>query len=340
MAHARMTDRPPPARADREPVELLWSLSYGFVLSRCLQAVAELGVAEELTDEPVSVEQLATRCGADADALRRVLRLLAAHGVFAFDGGIRHTPASRLLRRDHPISMCSLVRMLGLPLHARSLAVIEHTLRTGAPAVEMIDPRGPWAYLQDHPGERKLFDDAMMAKAAADIQAVLGAYDFGRFGTIADIGGGRGHLVRAVLDAVPTARGVLFDLPDVIDRLDLGHERMTAHAGDFFVDPLPPADAYMLMDVLHDWPDAQCVRILGAIRAAAPAPTVLIVESVPDDAEPSRLALARDVLMLALTGGRERTPAELNRLLHAVGFGTGTVIETGGGVRIFEATAA
>ena len=95
----------------------------------------------------------------------------------------------------------------------------------------------------------------MTAKAAADIAAVLGAYDFARFDTIADVGGGRGHLLRAVLNVVPEAHGILFDLPAVTDALDLDPDRLTAHPGDFFVDPLPTADAYVLMEVIHDWPD-------------------------------------------------------------------------------------
>src|SRR5688500_11683900 len=94
----------------------------------------------------------------------------------------------------------------------------------------------------------------MTAKAAADIAAILDAYDFSRFGTIADIGGGRGHLLRTVLDAVPSAKGVLFDLPEVINSLDFEHERLTPQAGDFFVDQLPAADPYLLMEVIHDWP--------------------------------------------------------------------------------------
>ena len=132
-------------------------------------------------------------------------------------------------------------------------------------------------------------DDPLARAAAAgplpgaDIAAVLGAYDFHCFGTIADIGGGRGHLLRAVLEAVPTAEGVLFDLPEVITIVDIGTERLTAQAGDFFVDPLPAADAYILMEVLHDWPDADAAAILRAIRRSAPAnATLLIIEGVID----------------------------------------------------------
>src|SRR5690242_3735047 len=106
----------------------------------------------------------------------------------------------------------------------------------------------------------------MTAKAGADIAAVLATYDFTPFHRIADIGGGRGHLLRAVLDATPEADGILFDLPIVIDTLTVDDQpHLTAQAGDFFVDALPAADAYLLMDVLHDWPDEQCVSILTAI---------------------------------------------------------------------------
>ena len=324
---------------DRRPHELLWNLSTAFIASRCLQVVAELGVADHVGDEPVSAETLAARCGADADALERVLRLLAAHGVFACDGGFRHTPASEMLRTDHPMSLRALVRMLGLPLHQRVVAALEYTVRTGAPAIETVDARGVWAYVKDDPRELQLFEEAMTAKAAADIPEVLNAYDFRRFASIADIGGGRGHLLRAVLDSVPAARGILFDLPEVVGAFDAGHERMAVHAGDFLADPLPVADAYLLMDVLHDWPDDDCVRILRAIRDASPAATVIIVENAAAGARPEPHAQALDLIMLVMLGGRERTPGELNRLLTRAGFTEGTVIETAG-PRITEATVA
>lgn len=122
----------------------------------------------------------------------------------------------------------------------------------------------------------------MTAKAGAEVAAVLAGYDFRPFGTIADIGGGRGHLLRAVLDAAPTAEGILFDLPEVINTVgDENQQRLTAVAGDFLVDALPVADAYVLMEVLHDWADQECITILNAIRRAAPAnSTLLIVEGV------------------------------------------------------------
>jgi hypothetical protein len=326
---------------EQQPHEVLWTLTNAVIASRCLHIVAELGVADDVADEPMSAEALASRCGADADALDRALRLLAAHGVFEREGsGFRHTPASQLLRSDHPMSMRAFPRMMGLPVFAATFAQLEHSIRTGSPAVETVDSRGIWAYYQDHPKEAQVFNQAMIAKSAADIAAILDAYDFSRFETIADIGGGRGHLLRAVLDAAPNAHGVLFDLPEVINSLEVEHERLTPQAGDFFVDPLPSADVYVLMEVIHDWGDAESVAILSAIRrAAAPAATVLVVENVlPDEgADPRGHTL--DVLMLAVTGGRERTASQLSELFNRAGFSDGTVIETVGPLRIVEARA-
>ena len=323
------------------PHEIIWTLTTAFVASRCLHVVAELGVADYIGDEPVSAESLASRCRADPDALDRGLRLLAAHGIFEREAdGFCHTPASQLLRSDHPMSMRAYPQMMGLPGFATTFAQLEHSIRTGSPAVETVDSRGLWPYYQDHPEEAQIFGQAMTAKATADIAAILEAYDFSRFATIADIGGGRGHLLRAVLDAVPNANGVLFELPEVIDSLDLEHERLTPHAGDFFADALPVADAYMLMEVIHDWGDAECVAILTAIRrAAAPGATVLIVENVLPDEGIDPRGQTLDVIMLALTGGRERTPSELSELLNRAGFSDGSVTETSGPLRILEATA-
>jgi O-methyltransferase domain len=181
----------------------------------------------------------------------------------------------------------------------------------------------------------------MTAKAGADVAAVLAAYDFGRFRTIADVGGGRGHLLRAVLDAVPTAEGVLFDLPGEIGALDVVHERLTPQAGDFFVDPLPAADAYVLMEVLHDWADAECVAILRAIRRAAPpGATLLVVESVLADERPDPRAQTLDVIMLTVPGGRERTASQFRDLFERAGLRHRGVVETTGPLGIVEATAA
>jgi C-methyltransferase len=323
------------------PHEVVWRLTNGVVVSRCLHVVAELGVADHIGDEAVGAAELASRCDAHAEALDRVLRLLAAHGVFeATEGGFRHTPASELLRTDHRMSMRAYARMMGLSGFAQTFAHLEHSIRTGAPSVETVNPGGFWPYLHDNPRDAQVFGEAMTARAAADIATLVEAYDFSRFDTIADIGGGRGHVLRAALDAAPRARGVLFDLPDVIAALDIEHERLTARAGDFFVDPLPGADLYVMMEIIHDWPDAECLAILSAVRrAAAPGATLLVIETVLHDDEPDPRGRMLDVIMLAVTGGRERTASQFAELFKSTGFATGTVIDTPGALRMVETTA-
>ena len=324
-----------------QPHEIVWMLTNAVVASRALHTVAELGVADHVGDEPAGIEELASACAADPDGLDRVLRLLAAHGIFERQAnGYGHTDASRLLRSDHPMSMRAFARMMGMPVFEATFGQLEHAVRTGSPALELVAGDGLWPYLEAHPVERAIFGQAMTAKAAADIVAVLGAYDFARFHTIADIGGGHGDLLRAVLDAVPAAEGILFELPQVIETLDIDRDRLTARAGDFFVDPLPTADAYILMEVIHDWPDAEAAAILTAIRrAAAPGARVLIIENVLGDADSDPRGHTLDVIMLAVTGGRERTGDQLGELLKGAGFADSTVIETAGPMRIVEAVA-
>lgn len=325
----------------KRPHETIWGLTTAAVASRTLQVVAELGVADQIEDTPVPAKTLATACDADPDALDRALMLLAAHGIFARDGeAYTHTEASRLLRTDHPMSMRAFPRMMGMPSFTASLGRLDHSLRTGAAAFGLVAPEGLFAHLQDHPDEAAIFDASMSAKAAADIGAVLGAYDFSRFGTIADIGGGRGHLLRAILDVAPDARGTLFDLPAVTSTLDVDSPRLALHPGDFFADPLPPADAYVLMEVIHDWEDSKAADILAAVRhAAKTGATVLIIEAMTSEGRLDPVAHTLDVIMLAITGGRERTPAQLGRLLSSVGFRPTAEFATEGPLRIVEAVA-
>jgi C-methyltransferase len=323
-----------------EPHELIFSVTNAGVAARCLHVAAQLGVADHIDDRPVPAGDLAQLCNVDADGLNRVLRLLSAHGVFSLvSGGYQHSDASRLLRSDHPMSMRAFPQMMGLPVVLRSFDELAHSVRTGRPAIEMSDPDGLWAYLMGAPTERAVFDQAMTARAAGDTAAVLAAYDFSSSRRIVDVGGGRGHLLHAVLEATPDARGVLFDLHEVVEK-GPAHPRLVRHAGDFFVDPLPAADTYLVMEVLHDWADAEVLAILTAVRRAATDDAkVLLIEGIlPENVDPGSLTI--DVIMLTVTGGRERTTNELGRLLYAAGFQLNRVIDTTGRLRIAEVVLA
>lgn len=329
------------ATAPSQPFDVIWRLANGATISRCLQVMAELGVADALGDGSLTADELASRCGADADALDRALRLLASEGVFEHDGGeFRNSPASELLRAEHPMGMWSFSRMMGLPIFTGAFVNLERSIRTGRAAAEAVDPRGLWAYFADHPDEAAIFDHTMAAKSAPNTAAIVDAYDFAQFTTIADIGGSRGHLLRAVLESAPGARGVLFDLPVVIDAVESEHERIELQAGSFMVDPLPAADGYILMNVLHDWPDEDCVKIMQAVRRAAePGAKVLVIETlIPEDGV-DLIGQYADMIMLAMHAGKERTLSQLADIVGRAGFGGATVHETQGLVSIIEASA-
>jgi len=218
------------------PFSTLQQIAGGYCLSRCLHVVADLGVADVLDDEaPKTAADLAKAVGAHPDALGRVLRLLSSHGVFESQSGMfGHSPASRLLRTDHPQSMRAFARMFGLPITWAAYGSLEHSVRTGLPAADEVLTGGFWAYFKKHPEASGIFNGAMAAKAHGQVAGVLAIYDFSGFGLIGDIGGGRGHLLRSVLDSAPKAKGVLFDLPHVLkEAAGLASERLTLQAGDF-----------------------------------------------------------------------------------------------------------
>lgn len=324
-----------------QPHEVVWSVATAMLAARSLQTVAELAIADRIADEPVSAARLAEDRNVDGDALDRVLHLLSSHGIFQRSGdGWAHNDASRVLRADHPMSLRPFVRMMGMPMIWGSVTGLSDSVLTGAPSPGTIGPGGAWDYLQANAHQATIFGEAMTAKAGADIGAVLAAYDFTRFAIIADIGGGRGHLLHAVLNSSPTSNGILFDLPAVIDVLPPQHDRCTAHAGDFFTDPLPTADAYVMMEVIHDWPDDRSLAILTAARAAAaPGATLLVIESLITEEQPDPRARILDIIMLTVTGGRERTSSQLDELLRRTGWQQQQVIDTAGPMRILEATA-
>jgi O-methyltransferase domain len=329
-----------------ESVMALVEMSAGYWLPRALHVVADLGVADALDEGVRPAAYLAEKVGANADALDRVLRLLASHGVFKREGGnYVHNALSRALRSDHPQSMRAYVRILGVPVIWNSWGGLEQSVRSGKPVVEDI-----FGYFREHPAEMEIFNAGMKAKAQSVIQPVVAGYDFSSFSTIGDIGGGLGHLLKAVLNAFPGCRGVLFDQPQVIERVEpdeIVGNRMISQGGNFFQGPLPQCDAYLLMEVLHDWADSQSRQILQQIRRAAPdSAKLLVIETVlPNEgawsAGPVRhFGHHLDINMLVLTGGRERTPDEFACLFNDSGWRLSHVIPTAGPYSIVEAAAS
>ena len=194
--HAR-TVQPPAAQT---PFDTLTEAFGGLMVGHCLTTVANFNVADALGDTPRTAAELAADTGADPEALRRMLRLLAAHGVFACsEDRFAHTPASQLLRADHPHSMAGFVAAWTSPVIAEHLGYFDYVLRTGKPAPYKVNPGGFFAVLQADPEFGRLFNVAMASKANLQIASITAAYDFSDRKTIADIGGGLGHLLLSLI---------------------------------------------------------------------------------------------------------------------------------------------
>lgn len=298
----------------------------GFLRTQAIATVAKLGVPDLVGDEPVPVSQLASRSGADTCALHRVMRLLASAGIFSetSPGRFIATPLSDGLKDDRPGTVRYLALQQGGPAYRATGEMLE-AVQTGKPVAQRLFGMPFFDYLAADPDASEVFNRAM-ADGASGPGAALG-YDWGNAVSVADIGGGNGTLLAAVLAAHPHLRGIVLDLPHVVaeappvlDQAGVA-DRCETLGADFFADDLPPADTYVLARILHDWDDEQAVAILrNCRRSIAENGRMLIVEQViPEGNEPTYAKLV-DLIMLTLVGGKERNQAEWRSLLADGGF--------------------
>ena len=317
-------------------IEELRRLVNGYQVSRAIQVVATLGIPDLLADGPRSSDELASTTRSHPDALYRVLRAVAAVGVLREEEGRRFALAElgHGLRSDAEESLHGWATFVGREYHWNAWAHLGDSVRTGENAFRLANGVGVWEYRAERPEENEIFDRAMTSMTGIANRAILAAYDFDRFGTLVDVGGGRGTLLAALLDAYPGLHGVLFDQPHVVDGVDLG-ERARVVAGSFFDEVPSGGDAYLLKSILHDWEDDEAVAILRACRrAAADGATLLVVEQDLRTAA----AMFTDLNMLVMPGGRERTRDEYAALLARGGFRLSGATPAGDTLSILEAT--
>jgi hypothetical protein len=267
----------------------------GYWISQAIYAAAQFGIADHLKDGPKTVTELATATSTNPDALYRLLRALASVGIFA-EGDSRRfslTPLAEPLRSDIAGSKRALALMSG-DEQFRAWAEIDYSLRTGKVAFDKVFGKPVFDYLGEHPDKARIFDAAMVGIHGRESNAILNAYDFSLFGVVADIGGGNGSQITEILKKHGRIKGILFDLPHVIER---AQQRIQASglldrcklvAGSFF-DAVPEgADAYVMRHIIHDWDEEKCLTILrNCHRAMRPAGKLLVIESViPPGNEP------------------------------------------------------
>jgi O-methyltransferase domain len=324
------------AAAGRHLIDLI----NGYQASAAIGALARLGVADALADGPASVAELARRTGADERALARMLNVAGDWDLFVVeaDGRVRLGGSGDLLRGDVPGSLRRLAIVSTEDWRWGAYGRLTHTLRTGEPGIVAAEGCRLWDYLASHPDAAASFQQTMARVGMARDQAVAAALDLDAVTCLVDVGGGRGELLSSLLAAHPRLRGVVLDLPGVIQntREHLAEaglaERCETIAGDFRDSVPEGGDAYMLSWILHDWDDEAALLILQNCRAAMQkGHRLLIVEMVvPEPGHPGapgfeRLLRQTDLEMLAVVGGRERTRAEYGELLATAGFALGEV---------------
>jgi hypothetical protein len=316
--------------------------------AQAITAAADLGIADALADGPLSAEELATAVNADADALSRLLRALISRGIFRQrrDGRYDLTPLADPLRRGAEVSVAGWARWLGSPLHREHWSHFTDAIRTGRSIVPELRGKPMFDYLAGEAELGEIFNQAMTSGSELSIPSVIAAYDFSRYHTVVDVGGGRGRLLAAILTATPQARGILFDLPQVVagaPGLLSEHgvaDRVRIAEGSFFEDVPQGGDAYVLKNVIHDWPDDDALRILGNVRTAAGVGNhLLLVELVIPRHNREYLGNWLDLEMLLALSARERTATEYGRLLSGAGFRMTRVVGTASAFSVVEAIA-
>lgn len=323
----------------------LRSLLDGYRNTALLYVAAKLGIADLLAKAPRTSADLARSLGAHAASLHRVLRGLVTLGVCCeeHDGRFGLTPLGTWLQDETPGSLRGLAILCGEEW-VGAWGGLVHSAMTGETAFNHVFGMSQWEHRKQHPELNEHFNTWLSRSTAGATGAILSAYDFSPFQTIADIGGGKGALLASILKAHPSAAGILFDQAHVVASAPPYLKaagvagRCQVLAGSFF-DRIPEgADVHILKSVLHDWEDGHALTILrNCHRALKEQGTLLVVERLmPVRAKHDPNAIMVDLQMLAVTGGRQRSEAEYRALFAAAGFRLARVIPTWWGFSIIE----
>jgi O-methyltransferase domain/Dimerisation domain len=324
------------------PQETMLSLISGFWVARSIYLAASLGVADVFEDQPKTIAQLAAATNTEPRSLYRLMRALASVGIFTevSDRCLALTPLAETLKSDSPGSMrYAALAQMGVD-HSLGWSNGLHSLRTGEIAFDAAAGMSVWEYYAQHPEVGQVFSQSMTNLGTPTSEAVVATYDFSEFNTIVDVGGAQGSLISAIVQSYPHLKGILFDVPEVIANVSVDGNIQTV-AGNFFEFVPSGGDAYLMRWIIHDWDDEKSSIILEKCHQAMPDHgKLLLVESIiPPGNEPSPAKFV-DLIMLMMTGGRERTEEEYRSLLRSSGFELTQVISTPSMFSIIEAEKA
>lgn len=335
------------SETEPSPPQRLLRLITGYWVTQLIHVVARLEIADRLAAGPLTCDALAAECGVRARELHRVLRALAAEGLFTevAPRTFAVTRLGELLQKNRPGSLRARAIVSGGKDYAAWGALL-HSVQTGQPAFDHVHGEDHFAWLPRHPETAAAFHETMTQFAAQNYRAVVEEIDFGRFRCVVDVGGGHGQLLALILARHASIRGILFDAPHVIAGAggplrEAGvASRCELVGGDFFVSVPPGGDAYVMAHILHDWEDEPAEKLLRNIRRAIAAGTrLLVIEKIIPAGDGPSLAKLMDIHMLVLTGGLERTEEEFRGLLARAGFRLEVVTPTASIMHVLEAVA-
>jgi O-methyltransferase domain/Dimerisation domain len=324
-------------------------MATGYWLSRLVWTAADLGIADHLANGSKSAAEIAGPSRTNPQALHRFMRTLASFGILTHceDQKFALTQLGEALKSDAPGFARSTVLTMAGQWQWKAWEGFQYSLETGQTAMERAFGMPLFDYLAQHPKLAAQFSEAMVGVHGAEPPAVAEAYDFSMLGVIVDVGGATGNLLAHILARYPRSRGVLFDRPHVVIdapaflRGEGVETRVRIEPGDFFESVPGGGDAYILSHIVHDWNEEQCLTILHNCRKAMkPGAKLLIVESVLPEGNTPHFGKLLDMVMLAMTGGEERTAAEYGALLARAGLKMTRIIPTVSDVSIVEAELA
>jgi hypothetical protein len=310
-----------------------------------LYVVAKLDVAEQLKDGPLSPEDLARRISADPVALARVMRALVSQGIFRQkrNGKYALNGRSKALLNGEGSLRHMLMHHLG-PTNWKNVGELLYTVQTGKEAFSRLYGKDIYSYLKENPEEYALFDRSMSNLSELGLAPIVSAYNFGKFGTIADIGGGEGFLLSAILNKYPAANGILFDLPEALGKAASFLEsqgtssRIQVIPGSFNEPIRLSADLFILKNIIHNWDDEKAASILtniaGGMKQGA---KILIIDMiVPEHGGSSTPSLLDIQMLVSFQTGRERTLKEFEVVVSLAGLKICKVVPTIAPISLIE----
>jgi hypothetical protein len=331
------------------PTEQMLQMMSGLWVSRGIWVAAKLGISDHLVDGAKTVEEIAAATDAHADSLYRVLRMLGMVGVYREEDGRKFslTPLSETLRSDVAGTLRGAAIAEMGEVHYEAWGNIMHSVKTGEIAFDNKFGKDIWAYFQTDPEKAENFNRYMAASSELLNEAISTKYDFSDYDKLIDVGGGIGGMISAILEKNPNLKGAIYDQPSVIEQAKGFLEskglsdRCETIAGSFFESVPEGGDIYSMRWILHDWEDSKSLTILENIKKVLPAHGKLLLAEavVPEVGEP-HFSKFFDLIMLVMTGGRERTEKEWRTLLEKAGYKIERIIPTESFLSIIEAIPA